>query len=104
MKKTFLSILFIGSCAFINAQEVATPEPAFDATVGYTESITLRGLSYGGDGVITGIHGKIPTKWADLMLARIICGATTQILSLIFLCSHLRDGVGINGQSRPTPE
>jgi len=66
MKKTLLSILFIGSCAFINAQEVAAPKPAFDATVGYTESITLRGLSYGGDGVVTGIHGKIPAKWADI--------------------------------------
>ena len=66
MKKTFLSILFIGSCAFVNAQEVAATKPTFDATVGYTDSIDLRGLSYSGSGVVTGIHGKIPTKLADL--------------------------------------
>ena len=68
MKKLFLTMLMIGSCALVNAQEVASAsaEPSFDATVGYTEAITLRGLSYGGDGLVTGIHGKIPTKWANL--------------------------------------
>ena len=68
MKKLFLTMLMIGSCALVNAQEVASAiaKPSFDATVGYTEAITTRGLSYGGDGIVTGIHGKIPTKWADL--------------------------------------
>ena len=56
MKKTFLTMLIVGSCALLSAQEVAPLEPAFDATVGYTDSIDLRGLSYGGNGVVTGIH------------------------------------------------
>ena len=62
MKKLFLSILIIGSCAFANAQEEAAKEPSFTAIAGYADEINIRGLAYGGDGVLAGINGKIPVK------------------------------------------
>jgi|TARA_R100000005_G_C4974017_1_gene186003 hypothetical protein len=66
MKKLFLTMLIVGSCAFANAQEVASPEPSVQAVVGYADEINIRGLSYGGDGILAGANAKIPTKWVDL--------------------------------------
>tara|TARA_Y100000356_G_scaffold81259_1_gene67477 strand:+ start:403 stop:1125 length:723 start_codon:yes stop_codon:yes gene_type:complete len=62
MKKLFLTMLIIGSCAFANVQEVKAEEPSFTATTGYADEILIRGLSYGGDGFLAGISGKFPTK------------------------------------------
>ena len=59
-------MLIVGSCAFANAQEVASPEPSVQAVVGYADEINIRGLSYGGDGILAGANAKIPTKWVDL--------------------------------------
>lgn len=59
MKKLFLSMLLVGSCALTSAQEVSA-EPSFTATAGYADEINIRGLSYGGDGFLAGINGKFP--------------------------------------------
>ena len=66
MKKLFLSMLLVGSCALVNAQEVVSPEPSVKAIAGYADEINIRGLSYGGDGILAGANVKIPTKWVDL--------------------------------------
>lgn len=55
-------MLIIGSCAFANVQEVQAEEPSFSAITGYADEINIRGLSYGGDGFLTGINGKFPVK------------------------------------------
>jgi len=66
MKRLFLNMLLVGSCALVNAQEVASPEPSVKAVAGYADEINIRGLSYGGDGILAGAHAQIPTKWVDL--------------------------------------
>tara|TARA_R100000908_G_scaffold61375_1_gene39364 strand:+ start:69 stop:791 length:723 start_codon:yes stop_codon:yes gene_type:complete len=66
MKKLFLSMLLVGSCALTNAQEVVSPKPSVKAVIGYADEINIRGLSYGGDGILAGANAKIPTKWVDL--------------------------------------
>jgi hypothetical protein len=62
MKKLFLSILIIGSCVLFNTQEVKAEGSSFTAVTGYADEILIRGLSYGGDGFLTGINGKFLVK------------------------------------------
>ena len=92
MKKLFLSMLFVGSCAFTNAQEVSA-EPSFTAIAGYADEINIRGLSYGGDGFLAGINGKFPVSLFDQDLT-INAGAYNLLASEEDTQSHFHIGVG----------
>ena len=89
MKKLFLSILIIGSCVLFNTQEVKAEEPSFTAVTGYADEILIRGLSYGGDGFLTGINGKIPVKSLTLR-----AGAYHLLASEENTQSHFHIGLG----------